>query len=615
MQKHSKPRAAQTPSLRLGTFALGLLAGGQAFALDYEWQGIHAQLDSKLTAYSQWRVEKRDPNLIAIANGGKAYSTNGDDGNLAFGNGDITSSGVKLTSDLSLSYGDYGLFTRANFGWNPTLEDADLFDPADYDDTGTTRGYTQADRRAKQKAVARHVGHYAELLDLYAYTTQQIADRTLAVRIGRQVVNWGESTLVLNGLNSLLALDANRARVPGFELDEVITPTNQVWASMSVADNINVEAFYQLRWEPTLIDASGTFLSTNDFAGIGGTAANLGFGRADENVVPGTPCSAPPAAGNQCVPLGSYVPRAPDVTPKNNGQYGGALRFNIPQLNDMELALYAANYHSRLPLYSGISRAGASNTIPTTTARYFVEYPKDIQMYGMSFNTTIPWDLSIQGEYSYKVGQPLQIDDVELLLAGNGVVSQLGGAGQFVLPTGGQYVRGWRRHDVSQADIGLTRLFGPSKWLRNDQTIAVLELAATHVHDLEAQSVLRYEGPGTYTPGDAATAASQGVPQQVNGYATATSYGYKLLARFDYNNAIGPVGLKPTLRWDHDLHGISPTPITNFVAGRRQLTASLGFTYLEGLSGEIGYTRYFGAGQQNLLRDRDHVEMAIKYAF
>lgn len=592
--------------------ALALLAGGQAQALDASWQGIHAQLDSKLTAYAQMRTASRDADLVGIANGGRAFSTNGDDGNLAFGNGDITSSGVKLTSDLSLSYGDYGLFTRGNFGWNPTLSKGGLFDAADYDDSRTTRGYTQADRRAKEKEVERHVGRYAELLDLYAYTTQTVFDRSLALRVGRQVVNWGESTLVLNGLNSLLAVDANRARVPGFELDEVIIPANQVWASVSVVDNVNLEAFYQLRWERTIIDASGSFLSTNDFAGIGGTAANLGFGRADENVVAGTPCSAPPSPGNQCVPVGSYVPRGADVTPKNSGQYGAALRFNIAALNDMELALYGANYHSRLPLYSGTSRAGAGLT-PATTASYFVEYPKDIHMYGLSFNTTIPWDLSVQGEYSYKVGQPLQIDDVELLLAGLGAPSQINRTPGATL--GGQYLRGWRRKDVSQWDVGLTRLFGPSSWLRNDQTIAVVELAATHVHGLESQSVLRYEGPGTYTPGDAATAASQGVPQQVDGYATATSYGYKVLARFDYNNAIGPVGLKPTLRWDHDLHGISPTPISNFVAGRRQLTASLGFTYLDGLSGEIGYTRYIGAGQQNLLRDRDHVEAAIKYAF
>ena len=89
------------------------------------------------------------------------------------------------------------------------------------------------------------------------------------------------------------------------------------------------------------------------------------------------------------------------------------------------------------------------------------------------------------------------------------------------------------------------------------------------------------------------------------GYATATSYGYKVLLRNDYNNVFNLINLKPTLRWEQDLHGISPTPITNFVAGRRQLTAGVGFTYRGNVSGDVAYTRFIGAGQQNLLRDRD----------
>lgn len=593
-------------------FALALLAVPTAQALDFEHGGFNATLENRFAAGATWRVADRDASLIGIANGGTAFSTNGDDGNLAFGQGEMVDSTVRLTSELSMTYGDFGLFGRSVLGYNPTVSDAALFDPADYDDSRTTRGYTQADRNQKEASVRRHNGRYADLKDLYAYTTQTIADRTLSLRIGRQVVNWGESTFVLNGLNSLLALDANRARLPGFELDEVIIPANQVWASVNVTDSVSLEGFYQLRWERTIIDAGGTFFGTNDFAGPGGTASNLGFGRADENTVPGTPCSGPPVNGVQCVPVGSYVPRAGDVRPKNAGQFGGALRFSIPLLNDMDAALYAANYHSRLPLYSGISRAGAGLT-PATTANYFVEYPKDIRMFGLSFNTTIPFDFSIQGEYSYKQGQPLQIDDVELLLAGLGAPSQINPNAGATL--GGQYLRGWRRKDVSQADVGLTRLFGPSSWMRSEQTLLVAEAAITHVHDLEAQSVLRYEGPATFTPGDAATAASQGVPQQVAGYATATSYGYKVLLRNDYNNVFNLINLKPTLRWEQDLHGISPTPITNFVAGRRQITAGVGFTYRGNVSGDVAYTRFIGAGQQNLLRDRDNVQAVFKYSF
>ncbi|MES2884546.1 MAG: DUF1302 domain-containing protein [Pseudomonadota bacterium] len=599
-----------TPRFTLTAIAAVLLAAPAAQAFEFDYKGFKAGIDNRFTTGATWRVADRDPQLVGIANGGAAFSTNGDDGNLAFGQGEMVDSTVRLTSDVSLSYGDFGVFARSVLGYNPTVSDAALFNPADY--RGPTRGYDQAVLDRKEAAVRRHNGRYADLRDLYAFTTQSLGDHSVTLRVGKQVVNWGESTFVLNGLNSLLSFDANRARLPGFELDEAIIPSNQVWASVNLTDSVSLEGFYQLRWERTVIDSSGTYFSTNDFAGIGGNAANLGFGRADENTIPGTPCSGPPVNGVQCVPVGSYVPRAGDVTPKNAGQFGAALRFSIPYLNSMDAALYAATYHSRLPLYSGTSRSGAGLT-PATTANYFVEYPKDIRMVGLSFNTNIPFGFSLQGEYSYKQGQPLQIDDVELLLAGLGAPSQINRTAGATL--GGQYLRGWRRKDVSQADVGLTRLFGPSTWMRSDQTLLVFEAAVTHVHDLEAQSVLRYEGPGTFTPGDAATAASQGVPQQKAGYATATSHGYKVILRNDYNNAIGALALKPTLRWDHDLKGISPTPLTNFVAGRRQLTAGLAFTYLGNISGDIAYTRYIGAGQQNLLRDRDFVETTIKYSF
>ena len=593
----------------LSAFALALLALQPAHALDWDYGEVKVGLDSKLSAGMAWRVQAPDRALIGIANGGTAFSTNGDDADLAYKSGDVVNGLLKITSDLSVTWKDYGLFTRASAGWNGAQDHKHYFDPTDY---GAGKGYPQSVREQKESQVHAHNGHYADLLDAYVYTSQSLFNHNITIKAGKQVVNWGESTLVLNGLNSILALDANRAHVPGFELEEVIIPSNQVWASAGLWGGLNLEAFYQLKWERTVIDASGTYLNTNDFAAIGGNAANLGFGRANENTVPFTPCSAPPVANNQCVPVGSYVPRAGDVTPGNSGQYGGALRGTIPFLNDMEVALYGANYHSRLPLYSGTSRAGGGLT-PATTANYFVEYPKDIRMYGMSFNTTLPLDLSIQGEYSYKQAQPIQIDDVELLLAGLGAPSQINPVPGATL--GGQYLRGWRRKDVSQADVGLTRIFGPSSWLKSDQTIAILEAAVMKVHDLEPQSVLRYEGPGTYTPGDAATAASQGVPQQKGGYATSTSWGYKVLTRFDYNNFLNIVNLRPTLRWEHDVRGISPTPLTNFVANRRQLTAGLGFTYRSNFSGELNYTNYFGAGTQNYLSDRDFIDASIKYSF
>ena len=171
---------------------------------------------------------------------------------------------------------------------------------------------------------------------------------------------------------------------------------------------------------------------------------------------------------------------------------------------------------------------------------------------------------SLQGEYSYKVDQPLQLEDVEVLLAGVGLPSQLTGDPDFGAALGGQYLRGYRRHDVSQADIGVTYAFGPSEMMGWDQVLFIGEVGGVYVHDLPpklpAERGLEYDprpprdgvlcgGPGTYTPGDAYVAAlvsastlpalGSAVPQQTEGWADAISWGYKMVARAQYNNVLG----------------------------------------------------------------------------
>lgn len=49
------------------------------------------------------------------------------------------------------------------------------------------------------------------------------------------------------------------------------------------------------------------------------------------------------------------------------------------------------------------------------TAAIFLEYPEDIDMYGMSFNTTLG-DLSLSGEVAYRPDLPVQIAPVDLVL-------------------------------------------------------------------------------------------------------------------------------------------------------------------------------------------------------
>jgi hypothetical protein len=582
--------------------------------------GIDLTLQNKLSVGAAMRVQSRDDGLVGIGNGGTAFSTNGDDGNLAFDRGDVVSAAAKLTSDLTLTKGNWGAFFRGSYVFNNRLHNYDFYDINDY---GPGKEAPISEYNAKNRRLQNYLGNDADMLDAYLFGAFDVAGRSLAFKLGRQVINWGESTFVLHGINSILAFDQNQLRVPGHELDEVLVPTENLWFSMSLLKNLSMEAFYQLNWRHTEIDASGSYWASNDFAGIGGTRANLGFGRVNENDPFTTACVAPGLPTTSCVLFGSTVPRAGDQDPKNSGQWGVKLSTLVSALNDMDLSLYAMNFHSRLPLFSGTSRA--TPTAPATTSNYFVEFPEDIQLYGVSFNSTVG-DWSVQGEYSYKVDQPLQIDDVELLMTGLGASTQLSPA--LGASLGNQYIRGWRRYDVSQADFGFTKLFSPNSFLGYDQILLVGEAAMTYVHGMPAPEVLSFEAPATYTPNadtlaaNATNPAVSGLPATPYGrYATPFSWGYKLVARMTYNNVFNLITVEPTLRFDHDVDGTAPTPITNFVEDRKSITAGVNFVYLQSWQAEIYYTNYFGAtksgglGDRNLLGDRDFIEMALKYSF
>lgn len=592
----------------LGGLLLAGTAQAETFSLD---NGVEIRLDTTVSAGVGVRLEDQDPNLIGQANTtadgtpGRAFSTNGDDGNLLIDKNELFAAPVKATTELNINYGNVGLFARASYLIDWILKDEPYFDPADHQGP-PTRTANAEDLMRKREAVEDHVGNDGDILDLYVFGDFDVLGRYMSFRVGNQVLNWGESTFVLNGLNSILANDAAQARVPGFLVEELFRPVPMAWASIELTDTINAELFYQWKWRATLPDPSGTFLATNDFAAIGGTASQLGFGRAPENAAPFTPCSD----GSQCVPFGAAIPRDPDREPDDEGQFGGALRFFVPWLNDADVSFYGANYHSRLPLFSGIGRPNLSAN--ASAARFFVTYPEDIKLYGMSFNTSIFWELALQGEVSVKQDQPLQIDDVELLLAGLGQPSQVAPAQASVL---GREIVGFRRHDVTQFDIGLTKIFGPWNWLGSDQQLFLLEVAGMSVSDFPEESELRYEGPGTYLPGDAGTAAALGVPQQQGGYPTETSYGYIAAMRLTYNNVFNRFVVEPFVRWTHDIDGTSPTPLTNFVEDRKQLNVGFNARYLSNLEVGLTYTQFSGAGLFNLLSDRDHASAFIRYSF
>ena len=200
------------------------------------------------------------------------------------------------------------------------------------------------------------------------------------------------------------------------------------------------------------------------------------------------------------------------------------------------------------------------------TGNYFIEYPEDIQLYGVSFNTQLGasgW--ALQGEYSLRHDVPLQILEAELIKSGLtpftnclGWPADRGGPGACVASGGfpgtagfDADVPGYIRRKMSQVQATATKVFGPT--LGADGFVFLMEAALQYVHDLPAtplESTAEAENPTTPTPADS------------------TSFGYRMAARLDYNNVFASTNLFPYVQFQQDLRGNSPQPVGQFLEGR-----------------------------------------------
>jgi len=630
MSKPLHPDRSSISRFRRGTrfsFAALLAASvavpPSASAFQFESGEFFGSFDNTLSYGATWRVQGRDKDILGLASttlpngtsppgtlGGRAFSVNGDNGNLNYDKG-LVSSVVKLTSELALEHNSgFGVFMRGSAFYDFENEDGD-------------RGKIDL-----SDAALDLVGSDVELLDAYAFGSFDVGQVPVDLRLGNQVVSWGESTFIQNGINVINPVDVAAIRVPGAELREALLPVNMLWGSAGVTLNSSIEGFYQFEWDETEPDPSGSYFSTNDFATPGGDKLMLGFGMVPDII----PFGAAGAASVGAAPTGVAVPRAPDQRADDSGQFGLAYRVYAPDFGDTEFGFYYMNYHSRLPIISARTGtlAGLASGDYAGSARYFTEYPEDIQLLGASFNTqlgTTGW--ALQGDLSYKKDVPLQVDDVELLFAALSplaipeAAAGMPGAGSLfaatnqVAPGGVGFnteIPGFIERDVVQLQMTASRVF--ANVMGANQFALIGEIGVTHVNDMPDQDELRLEVGGTYTSGNPAHTLAGVQPQteDADNFADATSAGYQVRGRLTYNNAIGPWTLSPTFAFRHDFAGNSPGPGGNFLEGRKAITLGVEANLQNRWTAELSYTNFFGADRLNLINDRDFISFNIKYS-
>jgi hypothetical protein len=592
------------PQLLAAAVAIGMST--QANAVNFEIGEIEGQFDTSLSMGASWALRGGDPDFISPFNSqgarGNASSRLSDDNRLNFKKGETFSKIFKGIHDLELKYGDSGIFVRGKYWYDFELKDEHR--PFyDIDDSG-------------RNDMAKASG--AEFLDAFVYHSYNIGELPGNVRLGKQVVSWGESTFIGNSINSINPIDVAALRRPGAEVKEGLIPVNMFYMSQNITENFSAEAFYQLEWESTVVDNCGTFFGADPLA----------KGCNDRQVGAGLDL-APGLANNTANPPGfnnntddAYTPRVKDNEARDGGQYGLALRWFVPEFNDTEFGAYMLNYHSRSPYLSTLRSTVAfnpANPVPALRAsRYFVDYPEDIRLYGLSFQTNVA-GTSLGGEISYRPNMPLQLNNTDLAGATTGnPAALLNRIGYATTELGGE-INGYKRMPVLQTQLSATQFF--EQVLGASRLTLVGEVGYNRINGLgEADGTdLRFGRSGIFGVGVQPGAANNAClnttnnPQQEcndKGFYTTDSWGYRARARLDYPNVFAGINLAPNLAWSHDVDGNGP----NFEEGLKAVSLGVDADYKNTYTASLSYTDFFG-GHFNTNGDRDFVALSFGVNF
>ena len=562
------------------------------------------------------RVEDVNEELVAVANGGKRDSANNDDGDLNYDRG-IISNALRLNADLTLVWKQFGAYVRG-------------FALYDYENQDVERERTPLSNDARDI-----LGKDAGLLEHYVFMSLTPGGMPVIFRLGDQVLNWGESKFVRDGVDIINPLDFATLGQPVTPARDLFIPLGMLWGAANITEHVSVEGFYQYEWKPVGVTPVGSYFSSNDLFGADGVNfAMLGAGQFSDL---GTDLDA--AFGLPAGTLGfdrdfMKLPGLQVEDADDGGQFGFTVSTFMPGTNATRISAHLVRYHSRLPIISG--RTASQQAIDQTSqadvdalavslvpayvstgltpgeaasaaeqtagslttsgyanqAGYVVEYPEDITMLGLSFSTaTARRGLLLSGELSHHRDFPFQLNLGDVFAATlspiefNGAGSSLGSFGA------NEHVKGYSRHDRTQATLGLTQFFGPR--FGAAQTAANADFAMVYVHDM----------PGSSEPQLQAT-----LPP------TATSWGYRLGGSLIYNGVFGGLTLVPALLWTHDVNGVTPAPLGTFLEDRKSITAALGVSFINQWTANLSVTNFLNSSE-SLIRDRDLVRFRVSYNF
>ena len=355
----SQERGAAVRGAVSALIALGC-TGANAFTFSNDT--IQGSLDSTVSAGVGVRTASQSENLVsptydaatgARTGGGSLGQISGlsDQGNINYNKGNAFTTYLKGSHELLLKMPTEGLAFMARGSW--------VYDYAGTRTTGATSGQdalaaSPPDISGGLASDARsNIRFKARLLDLWVSKQFSVGDQQARVRVGNQVISWGESIFEIGGINATNAIDINRASQPGAQVKEFVLPAPILSVASGLGHGVNVEGYVQSNWNKSYLPPVGSYWSSS-IIGAGESAYGVREAR-----------------------------------PKNGGQFGFAARYQ-PDGTDINLGVYAIAYHDKLPQTS-LAADGAT----------VFKYPENRHMFGVSANFPVG-DMAIGTELSFR---------------------------------------------------------------------------------------------------------------------------------------------------------------------------------------------------------------------
>jgi len=322
-----------------------------------------------------------DPNGVGDARPcGAAANTalwaNGDDGDLNYRKNSFYTANLNVVTELLAKSAEEGLKFLAR-------------GQALYDFAAPQTDRTPLSDQAREQSVRNFM-----LLDLFLEKDFNMGLHSGHVRVGNQVINWGESYYATGGINATNSIDVQRLYTPGTLLKQILLPAPMVEVQFSLPARFSFEGYAQWHWNNDRYPPVGTFWSFNDVYGRGAMPAtfsttNFNFSGVDAGTIAGALSRNRPAIAQiqQGLVAGNYagdpyytlgVPYNEDDRQPHAPQYGLRLNYK-PEKLQADFSLYYINYTDKQPVLSYLDTESAA----------LWHYLQDRQLWGLSSNFTL----------------------------------------------------------------------------------------------------------------------------------------------------------------------------------------------------------------------------------